>query len=299
MMQLSSIAVLVNIRAGTAAGHPRIVDELGERFGAAGRDAEIIPLTANQNPTEVARQAATRSSIIVAAGGDGTVNSVAAAIVDSPVALGVLPLGTLNHFARDVHVPNDLDQSVRVVAAGRIARLDVGCVNDDVFVNNSSIGLYPSIVDLRESLRADGHAKWPAMAIATARVIRRYRGVTVSIDVDGRRCHWRTPFVFVGNNEYEIDGRKLGERASLDGGRLFAYLSPRLRAYQLPLLLLKSLIGRARQSGDFTIVPATELWIGVGKRRRVRVAIDGEVRLMHTPLHYRIRPGALRVVVPA
>ena len=294
----ASVAVIVNARAGTALGHPRIEAELADLFRAAGCDAEIIALRAGQDPKEAARQASTRASIVAAAGGDGTVSSVAAGIVDSAAALGVLPLGTLNHFARDLRIPFDLPKAVAVVAAGHTGQVDAGEVNGLLFVNNSSIGLYPSIVDAREMLRSQGHAKWPAMAIATARVLRRYRGVTVTIDAGGQRRTWRTPFVFVGNNEYEIDGLRMGERARLDQGKLFVYLAPRLRVHQLPLLLAKALLGRARQSGDFEIVPATELWIGASRVRQVRVAFDGEVLRMRTPLHYRLRAKALRVVLP-
>ena len=204
-------------------GHPRIEAELADLFRAAGRDAEIIALRDGQNPADAARAASARASIVVAAGGDGTVSSVAAGIFESPAALGVLPLGTLNHFAKDLHIPLDLRKAVAVVAAGHIGHVDVGQVNDRIFVNNSSIGIYPSIVEAREELRRQGHSKWPAMAIATLRVLRRYRGVTVSIDVDGQRRTWRTPFVFVGNNEYAIDGIRLGARARLDEGQLFVY----------------------------------------------------------------------------
>ena len=293
-----SIAVLVNTRAGTASGHPRIVDDLRDRFRAAGREAEIIALTGGQDPVAVARQASSRASIVVAGGGDGTVSSVAAGLIDSPAALGVLPLGTLNHFARDLHIPHDLAAAVAAIVAGNTISIDAGVVNDHLFVNNSSIGIYPNIVEAREALRREGHRKWTAMAIATARVLRRYRGVVVSIDVDGRRRHWRTPFVFIGNGEYAVEGLRMGERAGLDGGKLYAYLAPRLRAQQLPLLFVRALFGRAKHAGDFEIVPATELWIGLKRRRRLHVATDGEVHRMLTPLHYRIRAGALRVVVP-
>jgi diacylglycerol kinase family enzyme len=224
---------------------------------------------------------------------------VAAGLVDGPAALAVLPLGTLNHFARDLRIPPDLAEAVAVVAAGHTARIDVGVVNDRVFVNNSSIGIYPSIVDAREALRSQGHRKWPAMAIATFRVLRRYRGVKVTIEIDGRRHTWRTPFVFVGNNEYTIDGRRLGSRERLDAGALFVYLAPRLRALDLPLLLAKALAGRARQSGEFEIVRAREVWIDKPRTGRAQhVALDGEIRIMKTPLHYQTRAGALRVVVP-
>jgi diacylglycerol kinase family enzyme len=292
----ASIVVIVNIRAGTAT--KGIDTELADLFHAAGRDAEIISLAAGESPTNAARSASARASIVVAGGGDGTVNGVATGLFGSPAALGVLPLGTLNHFAKNLRLPHDLREAVAVVAAGHIGHVDVGQVNDRVFVNNSSIGIYPGIVEAREELRRQGHSKWPAMAIATLRVLRRYRGVTVSIMVDGRRRTWRTPFVFVGNNEYAIDGIRLGARARLDEGKLFVYLTPRLRARHLPVLLVKALLGRAGRSGDFEIVPATELWIDVSKARHLRVAVDGELIRMRTPLHYRTRPKALPVVLP-
>lgn len=294
----ASIAVIVNPRAGTAAGHPQVETELTDLFRAAGRSVEIVAVHHGQNLVETARAVAARAAIVAAAGGDGTVNSVAAGIVDSTAALGVLPLGTLNHFARDLHIPFDLPSAVAIVAAGHIGHVDAGQVNDRLFVNNSSIGIYPSIVEAREALQAEGLGKWPAMAIATARVLRRYRGVTVAVDVDGQRRVWRTPFVFIGNNEYVVEGIRMGERARLDDGRLFVYLAPRLRTRQLPLLLLKAALGKARQSGDFEIVPAAELWIGTSRRSTLRVACDGEVANMRAPLHYRSRAKALRVVVP-
>lgn len=290
------VVVIVNSTAGSA-GHPEIERELGELFRAAGCEAEIIALAKDQDPTAAARDASARASIVVAAGGDGTVNSVAAAIVDSTAALGVLPLGTLNHFAKDLHVPLDLREAVAVVAAGQIRHVDVGQVNDRVFVNNSSIGLYPSIVEEREALRQRGHRKWPALALATLRVVRKFRGVILSVDIEGRRQVWRTPFVFVGNNAYDIDGIRVGGRTRLDEGRLVVYRAPRVHARQLPMLVAKAMLGR-RHPDDFAILPVSEMWIGSGSTGRLQVAIDGEVVTMRAPLHYRTRPKALRVVAP-
>ncbi len=293
----AAIVVIVNSSAGTAAKRERIEVELADLFRAAGTRTEVVALERGQDPTAVARDASARASIVVAAGGDGTVSSVAAAVVDSPAALGVLPLGSLNHFAKDLHIPLDLADAIKVVAAGHIGHVDVGQVNDRVFVNNSSIGLYPSIVEERESLRQRGHWKWPALALATLRVVRKYRGVTVGVDIDGRRQTWRTPFVFIGNNEYDIDGPRVGGRTRLDQGTLVVYRAPRVHARDLPMLVARALIGR-RQAGDFDILPASELWIDAGGAARLQVAIDGEVVSMRAPLHYRTRPKALRVVVP-
>jgi diacylglycerol kinase family enzyme len=296
---LREIAVIVNAGAGAALGRPRIAAEIAGLFAAAGHTAEIIALGERQAPADAVRRAvAGGATIIAAAGGDGTVSGVAGAILESRAALGILPLGTLNHFAKDLRLPLDLREAVAVVAAGHLAHVDVGEVNGCVFVNNSSIGIYPTFVEAREALRRQGHRKWVAMAIAAWGVLRRNRRTIVSIDDAGGRRRWRTPFVFVGNNEYAIDGLRLGGRARFDGGRLFAYLTPRLHTRQLPMLLLRALIGRARTSGQFEIVPAAELWIDPAKGPRVRVALDGELRTMTTPLHYRIRPGALPVIVP-
>ena len=298
MSQPVPIAVILNASAGTAHKHPHVDTEVGDLFRASGCDAEIIVLRADQNPTDAARNASARASIVVAGGGDGTVSSVVAGIFGSQAILGVLPLGTLNHFARDLHIPLDLRQAVAVVAARHIARVDVGQVNDRVFINNCSIGLYPNIVEEREKLRREGHAKWPAMAIATVRVLRRYRGVAVRIDADGRQRRWQTPFVLVGNNEYAIDGLHLGARARLDQGKLFVYLAPRARNRDLPILLARTLVGRVSESGAFEIVAATGLNIDTGAGRRIRVAVDGEVVTMSPPLRLRTSPGALQVVVP-
>jgi len=295
------IVVILNPTSGTISAKPHKDAELRDLFRDAGRDVEIITLAPGTNAAGVARDAAARASIVVAAGGDGTVSGVAAGTLESPAALGVIPLGTLNHFAKDVGIPLGLREAVATAAAGHVQHVDVGRVNDRLFINNSSVGLYPDIVQEREALRRRGHRKWAAMLIATARVLRRYRGVTVAIDVGGEvrtRRTWRTPFVFVGNNEYTIDGLRIGGRARLDQGRLFVYLTPRAHARDLPALVAKALIGRASQSGAFEIVDATDLTIATRRAPAIRVSFDGEVEKMSTPLRYRACPGALRVVVP-
>jgi len=293
-----SIAVILNAAAGTTGETPQRDAELRDLFRAAGTTADITVLRPGQSPTDAARDASARASIVVAAGGDGTVSSVAAGIIDSPAALGVLPLGTLNHFAKDLGIPHALREAVEVVAGGDIARVDVGRVNDRIFINNSSIGVYPDIVQMREELRRQGYRKWTAMAVATLRVLKDDPTMTVSLDLDGHARTWRTPFVFVGNNEYAIEGLRLGARTGLDHGKLFVYLSPRTRTRDLPALVAKAMVGRARQSGAFEIVAATEVRLATRRAGSVRVAFDGEVETMSTPLCYGIAPGALRVVRP-
>jgi diacylglycerol kinase family enzyme len=297
-MAPSSIAIVLNAAAGRLTARAGVETELRDLFRAVGREAKMVPVRPGQNPAEAAREASSHAAIVVAAGGDGTVSSVAAGIIESPAALGVLPLGTLNHFAKDVHIPLDLPGAVAVIAAGHIGRVDVGTVNDRVFINNSSIGVYPDIVQEREALRQRGYRKWPAMAIATARVIRRYPGMTVKIEVEGQVRSWQTPFVVIGNNEYAIDGFRAGARAGLEAGTLFVYVSPRARARDIPVLLAKAMAGRASRSGAFEIIATAEVTIATRRARHIPVATDGEVVTLGTPLRYRSCPGALRVVLP-
>jgi diacylglycerol kinase family enzyme len=290
------VVVILNPASGIGVRHP--ADEIAGLFLQAGRRADVITLAKGQDPATVAKDAAARAPVVVAAGGDGTVSGVAAGVLESQATLGVLPLGTLNHFARDLRLPLDLGKAIATIVAGRAGSVDVGQVNGRFFLNNSSIGLYPNILELRDDLRRAGHRKWPAMAVATTRVVGNYRGLVVNIVVDGRARVWRTPFVFIGNNEYTVEGMHPGVRARVNGGRLFAYLTPRLRARELPLLLGRALLGRAMASGAFEIVPAGELVVDTPDARRIRVACDGELVTMATPLKYRVCAGALKVILP-
>jgi diacylglycerol kinase family enzyme len=293
------IAVFVNPAAGTKHDADRNA-VVGRLFEAAGASVQLVAIAAGVDVAASVRSAVARGAqAIVAGGGDGTVNSVASQLVGTTTPLGVLPLGTLNHFAKDLHIPLDLPRAVRTIVAGHTTQVDAGEVNDRIFVNNASIGVYPDIVIEREKLRRQGSRKWTAMAIATARVARHYRGVRVRIETGNAIERTRTPFVFVGNNAYQIAGVEIGARIRLDGGRLYAYLAPRHRTRDLAKLLVLALIGRMRTGHVLESFAATHLEVATPGHRRMRIAVDGEVIEMASPLHYRIRPRALVVIVPA
>lgn len=289
------ITVLVNPTAGGNTADRS--DEIAASFAACGTTPRIVTLRPGDDVEALAREAAQTSDVVVAAGGDGTVNAVASALAGTTAILGVLPAGTLNHFARDVKLPADLSDAVKTVVNGRAVQVDAAEVNGHVFVNNSSIGVYPNAVALREQLRQAGYRKWTAMAIAAWRVFRTYRGLHVQVSVNGRAISTRTPFVFVGNNEYTIEGLKVGARDHLTSGQLFVYLAPQIHTRELPRLVLRSLFGYADTDGASEIIPTTELTITSTRLRRLMVALDGETVAMDLPLRYKARPGALRVIV--
>ena len=177
-------------------------------------------------------------------------------------------------------------------------QIDVGEVNGRIFLNNSSLGLYPSLVHHRERQQQRlGRGKWTAFAWAALLVLRRYPSLSVRVRVDGIDLVRRTPLVFVGNNIYKMEGLNIGVREQLAAGTLSLYIPRRPGRLGLIRIALRALFGRLRAVNDFDALLAMEFQIET-RRKQVRVATDGEVNRMATPLHYRIRAGALRVMVP-
>lgn len=296
-MQVSPIHCILNASAGSGSGQasPRALVDL---FAAQGRLAIVEVATSGANLAELTRRAAgSGAKIIVAGGGDGTVNCVASALVGTNFCLGVLPMGTLNHFAKDLKIPLRLEAAVGVVANGQPKRVDVGEVNGRIFLNNSSLGLYPRLVRERERLQDMGSGKWPAMVRAARAVLRQYSQLNVELDAGykGRRSQ-KTPFVFIGNNRYQIEGWNIGARECVDAGRLWLYLAPSVGPLGLFKLGIATIMGRAA-AGDAAEIFETSQCSIQTRRKLIDVATDGEVALMQTPLRYRIQPGALRVMV--
>jgi diacylglycerol kinase family enzyme len=175
----------------------------------------------------------------------------------------------------------------------------VGEVNGRVFINNSSIGLYPEIVRERELQQFHlGKSKWRALASATLHATEGRPGMAVKVDAEGEEQVRRTAFVFIGNNRYVMEGLAIGERSTLDAGELALYLGRRRGRWALVELALRALLKRLRQDEDFEMVTGSGFVIDT-TRDRIRVATDGEVTMMDTPLRYRIRPRALKVMVPS
>ncbi|HUQ76095.1 MAG TPA: diacylglycerol kinase family protein [Burkholderiales bacterium] len=286
---MSALPVVANPRSGSAP----TAERLTELFRNAGAEA-VVHLSLD-GLDELVRK---RPPVIVAAGGDGTVNTVASALVGTDTALAVLPMGTLNHFARDLGVPDDPAAAVEIAVRGKRRAVDVGEVNGRVFVNNASIGLYPAIVRHREKQqRTLGRSKWHAMLWAVLTVLRGHSFMQLTLELDGVVHRRRTPFVFVGNNEYQMEGFTIGLREHLDAGTLSVYVTHRSGRLGLLLLALRALFGRLQQASDFESARVAELRIE-SRHTRLLLATDGEVAAVDMPLVFRTRPRALQVMAP-
>ncbi len=297
---LARSAVITCILNGSAGSNraQEAREQIADLFARHGGEARVVLARNGSELSELARQAmAEGSQPVVAGGGDGTLSAVAAALVGSKHALGILPLGTLNHLAKDLGIPLELEAAVANLFTGRLARIDVGEVNGHIFLNNSSLGLYPAIVREREARQRRGARKWIAFAFAFFVILWHYAPLRVWLRVDSRpESGAPTPFVFIGNNRYEIEGAHMGGRNRLDGGRLWICRVPHAGLWTLLRLAVKALLGRLPHGG-FDAIEGEKCEVR-SKHGHLRVSADGEVISLETPLHYRIRPGALAVIVP-
>jgi diacylglycerol kinase family enzyme len=293
------IEVIMNAGSGKDEDKDETKKQLAEAFRVNNLDAHFSFAESGEQLLEMAKEAAQSDyQTIVAAGGDGTISAVAAAIAETSKTLGVLPLGTLNHFSKDLNISAEPEEAVRVIAENHIEEIDAGEVNGQIFINNSSIGLYPQIVRRREKQQHRlGRGKWLAAFWAAIAVLRRYPFLLIKLTIDGKELRRKTPFIFIGNNEYEMDSFNIGGRKCLDAGKLSVYVLHRTGRMGLVRLALRSLFGILRQAKDFETFCTEEITIET-HHKKLLVAFDGEVKSMETPLHYRIRPNALRVIMP-
>jgi YegS/Rv2252/BmrU family lipid kinase len=296
-MQGGVIVIMNAASGGSGAGElQRLV---AQEFHSQGVEADLLIARGGRQLAELARRAREgESRTVVAAGGDGTVNAVASALLGTDKLLGVLPAGTFNYFAKNLGIPLDLAGAVGIVARGHAADVDVCEVNGRIFINNSSIGLYPSIIRQREQ----EYRRWGRrQLVAYAAVLRALFGgnpfLNVRITTEGGELSERTPLIFVGGNKYQIEEFDLPGRRCVRRGELAIYVARTDGKLGLLRLALQALLRRLRGEQRLEVMCAGEALVET-RRRRLPVALDGEVVVIETPLHFKTRPGALKVLVP-
>ena len=292
------VPVLLNRGGGAVAADGQIAGKVEAALQAEGIEGTIELIDGGDYAVRCRAIAERGDPLVIVGGGDGTIGAAASALVGTETRLGILPLGTLNHFARDAGIPTDLEGAVDAIANGVPRRVDIAEVNGKVFVNNSSVGLYPHMVRLREAQQAGGRSKRLAMLSASLATLRSFRKHRLRIHAPGLEAPIETPLLFIGNNRYQVNLFGLGQREAIDQGELCLYA---VRAHNRARLLwagLRGIFGRLDQQRDFVTAYVTEAEIA-SDRARLGVATDGEQQWMETPLVYRVRPGALTIMVPA
>ena len=303
-MAMRRIVMLINPRSGVFTQTPEATlrASLKRALAKHGIAARLVSVSGDdlRAAADSALAEAQRGEIdaIVVGGGDGSVRLVAGVLAETGVPLGVVPLGTRNHFAKDLGMPLDLGAAVAAIALGHTRAVDIAEVNGEAFVNTSSIGIYPYIVIDRERRRSTGRlTKWRATALAFFRMLRHFPRRRLRLRAEGLARPYHTPCLFVGNNEHGIDLFAFGRRPRLDTGELWFYVLKPANAWELFLTLCRLCFGHPDPARDLDTFKLREADIDA-KASRLPVALDGDVQILHPPLHYRSRQGALRVIAP-
>jgi len=292
------IVVLLNRGGGAVARDPEIAGKVRDAFAALALDAEVELIGGGECAVRCRAIAERGDELLVVGGGDGTISAAASVLAGTETKLGILPLGTLNHFARDLGLPTEIDKAVELIAKRRERRIDIAEMNDRIFINNSAIGLYPLMVlhrDLQQ--RRLGRSKRLAMIVASVRTLARFNHQRLTLTVNDEKERVDTPLLFVGNNDYRLDIGAPGQRESIDDGRLSVFVMRKKTRRGLIAACIRALFNRARDDDMVQIDDVTRLRVS-SKRSALAVSLDGEVVRAAPPLDYKIRKKALRVIAP-
>jgi diacylglycerol kinase family enzyme len=295
---MAAIPVLINRHGGAASRDPDIGAHVAEAFRSAGVDAEIELIAGGECRARCQALAKAGDGIVVVGGGDGTISAAASALAGTETVLGILPLGTLNHFARDLGVPTDLNEAAKLIATRTERRVDVAEMNGRIFINNSAIGLYPlMVVDRDQQQKRLGRSKRLAMIVASVRTLARFGHQRLALMVNDEQARVDTPLLFVGTNDYRIDLGAPGQRDSLDSGHLSVFVMRKKTRAGFVAASVRALLNRARPD-DMVELEGVERLRVESRRGALAVSLDGEVVRAAPPLDYKIRKKAMRVIAP-
>ncbi len=274
---------------------------------SADREHRILLIEAGEPVAQVARRAVVQArscgGAVVAAGGDGTINAVAQAVLGSRCAFGVIPQGTFNYFSRTHGIPFDTEQATRALLNARVRPTQVGLVNERVFLVNASLGLYPQLLEDREAYKARfGRSRLVAMASALVTLFHAHRPLHLSLQNSGGQRRVRTPTLFVANNALQLEQIGVAEAAALAQGRLVAITLRPVGTLSMLGLILRGAMGRLGEASDVSSFGFDQLDVRPAAPRGkglVKVATDGEITWLRAPLHFSVSPHALPLLTPA
>lgn len=294
-----STPVIINRAGGTASADSEIADKVVAALQSSDI-AHDIRMLDGAAIAEACRDAVTAAEpLIIVGGGDGTLGCAAAALAGTKTKLGILPLGTLNHFARDLNIPLDLDGAAAVIAKGDDKLVDIAEMNGRTFINNSAIGLYPLMVRDREvQQKRLGRSKRLAMLVAAVRTLARFNHQRLRLTVNDEPTRVDTPLLFIGNNDYQLELPAAGRRQALDDGKLCLLVMRSKTRRGFVAATLRALIGRARTDDIVRIDSVERVRVDSGLDS-LAVSLDGEVLRETPPLRYATRKRALTVRVPS
>lgn len=298
---IRKVIVIYNPRSGTllAASDEDPEAQLRTLFTERGVEPEMHTFDCDALPALIQKAEATHVDAIVVCGGDGSILAVVKALGDRKLPLGIIRGGTMNILARDLGLPETLDAAADVIVGGRVRAIDVGYVNDEAFLCNSAIGLMPHLARTREKLReVSWWLKWPTVLRQAITLIRTYPRLHVQIEMNGKTRRFRTRAIAISNNPLDDAKGPIPPRKTLDSGKLGIYVARDTSRWAVVRVAAHMLAGTWQHDETVASISIKSAVLSLNRPRPLSVMNDGEPTQLKTPLHYSIRPQALRVLVP-
>ena len=306
MTMPAPLYIVFNLGAGHGSGDT-VHNTITAACAAAGREVQVLAVDDPRRLGDIARQAVqlaqANGGVVVAAGGDGTINTVAQATLGSGCDFGVLPQGTFNYFSRTHGIPSDPAEAMQVLLTAQAQPVQVGLVNGQVFLVNASLGLYPRLLEDREAWKSQfGRNRLVAFGAGLMTLLRGHRNLHLDIDVQGSRRALRTPTLFIGNNALQREQLGLPQARAIDAGAQAVVALQPLGRWAMLGLVLRGALGRLGEADAvigfgcqrLTVLPSWR-WA----RRGMKLATDGEVQRTRLPLEFSVSPTPLQLIRPA
>jgi diacylglycerol kinase family enzyme len=298
--------IVLNTRSGSGKAR-ECQEQMREILTAAGRPHEFLLI---EDITEVTEQAAKAVELavkndgaVVVGGGDGTINAVAHAVLKTHRPFGVIPQGTFNYLSRTYSIPMDVGEATQALLNARLRPIQVGALNERIFLVNASLGLHPHLLQERENYTKQyGRHRSVAIWAGLATLMKGYRQLTLDIEHDEGRETLRTPSLFVGNNPLQLDRIGLPEAQDVQNHRLAAVIVKPVGSAQLVWLAVRGALGQLGEDANVRNFSFRSLCVKDVRSqagRRVKVSTDGELVWMRTPLNFSIAPEPLMLMVSA
>jgi diacylglycerol kinase family enzyme len=274
-----------------------VLDQAGRRYNLARIDH---PWQLPRLASRAVKLAQQQQGTVVVAGGDGTINAVAQVALHSGRPLGVLPLGTFNYFSRAHGIPTDTATATRMLLDATVRLVQVGLINDRVFLVNASLGLYPQLLEEREVYKQKfGRNRFVALCAGVITLLREHRQLVLGLEYEGQSEILRTPTLVVGNNPLQLEQVGIPHAHAIEQGLLVAITVRPIGTLALFGLLGRGALGQLGDADNVASFAFDRLTVRPYRRRRVKVAMDGEVTWLHTPLVFQVAPQPLPLLVPA
>ena len=304
--QLKPLSLIYNKKSGFhAANKDEVYEQLVADLSTAGFEIQSFELSECINFDQMMQDILLRHrqaenvGVVVAAGGDGTLNAVASKLMGTDIPMGILPLGTFNYVARVLNIPLDLLDAAKAIGEGQPRSVHVAQLNQHIYLNNASLGLYPLFIQKREQFNKH-FGRFPLHAYTSALdvLIRDRKELKLEVEVDGQRYPVKTPLIFFGNNQLQLAEMKLRIAKAAEAGKVAGVVVAKSDKRTLFKTLWQLIKGNLDQASDVYSFAADEVIVH-SKRNKLTVAVDGEIVTMTPPLKITVRKHALNIMVPA